>query len=105
MNTSGIRQDCHTKMRSPTFGVFDISAFAGELAAINLFRQDMSAFDNFPRIKVGNFFERMVGEEVEFPPPRAGGQSKIPVTIPEFSAVIANPPYLKSQKQDDMNPK
>jgi type I restriction-modification system DNA methylase subunit len=84
---------------------FDISAFAGELAAINLFRQDMSAFNNFPRIVVGNFFDRTVGEQVEFPPARAGGQTKIPVAIPQFTSVVANPPYLKSQKQDDLNPK
>jgi hypothetical protein len=65
----------------------------------------MSAFNNFPRIVVGNFFDRTVGEQVEFPPARAGGQTKIPVAIPQFTSVVANPPYLKSQKQDDLNPK
>jgi type I restriction-modification system DNA methylase subunit len=83
---------------------FDISAFATELAAINLFRQDMAAFDNFPRVIPGNFFDRSVGEAWEFPPPRSGGQKKIPVAIPQFGSVVANPPYLKSQKQDDLDP-
>ncbi len=94
----------HADMLSKIWG-FDISAFAAELAAINLFRQDMDAYDNFPRVISGNFFDRKVGEEWEFPPPRAGGQLKIPVAIPQFTAVVANPPYLKSQKQDDLNPK
>ncbi|HEX8817284.1 MAG TPA: N-6 DNA methylase [Terriglobales bacterium] len=94
----------HSDALSNIWG-FDISAFATELAAINLFRQDMKAFDNFPRVIPGNFFDRSVGEEWQFPPPRAGGQTKIPVAIPQFASVVANPPYLKSQKQDDLNPK
>lgn len=93
----------HSDALSKIWG-FDISAFATELAAINLFRQDMAAFDNFPRIIPGNFFDRSVGEPWEFPPPRAGGQKKIPVAIPQFGSVVANPPYLKSQKQDDLDP-
>ena len=49
---------------------FDISPFATELAAINMFRQDFSEFENFPRVVPGNFFEREPGMIVEFPPPR-----------------------------------
>jgi len=94
----------HSDALSNIWG-FDISAFATELAAINLFRQDMAAFDNFPRVIPGNFFERTVGETWDFPPPRSGGQPKIPVAIPQFASVVANPPYLKSQHQDDLDPK
>ena len=93
----------HGALLSRLWG-FDISAFATELAAINLFRQDMSAFDNFPRVIPGNFFERFVGEEIPFPPAKAGGQDKITISIPQFSAIVANPPYLRSQHQDDLNP-
>ena len=93
----------HSDALSNIWG-FDISAFATELAAINLFRQDMAAFDNFPRVIPGNFFDRSLGEAWEFPPPRAGGQKKISVAIPQFTSVVANPPYLKSQKQDDLDP-
>jgi len=94
----------HGELLSRVWG-FDISAFASELASINLFRQDLSAFDNFPRIVSGNFFERLVGEEIPFPPARAGGQEKVVVEIPQFSAIVANPPYLRSQNQDDLNDK
>ena len=93
----------HGALLSRVWG-FDISAFATELAAINLFRQDMSAFDNFPRVIPGNFFERYVGEEIPFPPAKTGGQDKVTITIPQFSAIVANPPYLRSQHQDDLNP-
>jgi type I restriction-modification system DNA methylase subunit len=94
----------HGQLLSKLWG-FDISAFASELASINLFRQDMSAFDNFPRIVSGNFFVRRVGEEIPFPPARAGGQDTVVIEIPQFGAVVANPPYLRSQNQDDLNPK
>ncbi len=92
----------HGELLSKVWG-FDISAFATELAAINLFRKDLSAFDNFPRIISGNFFERHVGEEIPFPPARVGGQDKVVIEIPQFSAIVANPPYLRSQNQDDLN--
>lgn len=94
----------HGELLSRVWG-FDISAFATELASINLFRQDMSAFDNFPRVVSGNFFERHVGEEIPFPPAKAGGQEKVVIGIPQFKAIVANPPYLRSQNQDDLNEK
>ena len=76
---------------------FDISPFAAEIAAINLFRQDLSAFDNFPRIVRGNFFELIPGQEILFPPARIGGLDKVFIRIPKFDAVIGNPPYLRSR--------
>lgn len=92
----------HDELLSTLWG-FDISPFAAELAAINLFRQDLSAFNNFPRIVAGDFFERRPGESIPFPPARTGGQKLIPVPIPQFDAVVGNPPYLRSQNQDDLS--
>jgi hypothetical protein len=72
---------------------------------INLFRQDMSEFENFPRIVPGNFFGRTPGETIHFPAPRvSSGSKKVPVPIPVFDCVIGNPPYLRSQNQDDLDP-
>ena len=94
----------HTKLLSIIWG-FDISPFAAELAVINLFRQDMAEFKNFPRIVSGNFFDRRPGETVDFPAPRmSSGPKKVPVPIPTFDCVIGNPPYLRSQNQDDLDP-
>ena len=97
------RQLDHGALLSNIWG-FDISPFAAELAVINLFRQDLSEFNNFPRVLCGDFFERTVGEKVDFPPARGGTQPKVALTIPEFDAVVANPPYLRSQHQDDLDP-
>ena len=75
---------------------FDISPFATELAAINLFRQDLSEFENFPRVVPGNFFKREPHMTVEFPPPRVTprGLQTVPVQIPIFDCVIGNPPPI-----------
>lgn len=94
----------HEAILSALWG-FDISAFAAELAAINLYRQNFAAFDNFPRIVPGDFFERDPGEEVPFPPAKSGPQKKVVIPIPTFDAVVGNPPYLRSQNQDDLSPK
>ena len=93
----------HAELVAGLWG-FDISPFAAELAAINLFRQDMAAFDNFPRIVVGSFFDRRPGEDIPFPPARAGGQDRVTIELPKASAIIGNPPYLRSQSQDDLDP-
>ena len=84
---------------------FDLSPFAAELAAINLFRQDLSEFENFPRVVTGNFFDRDPGQTVEFPPPHVthDDMSKVPTPIPIFDSIIGNPPYLRSQNQDDLD--
>lgn len=93
----------HENLLSILWG-FDISAFAAELAAINLFRQNLSVFNNFPRIVPGDFFKLSPGQNVPFPPAKGGGQEKIMIPIPKFNTIIGNPPYLRSQNQDDLNP-
>lgn len=94
----------HKDLLSIIWG-FDISPFAAELAVINLYRQDMAEYENFPRIVPGNFFDKLPGSTVDFPPPRAAtGLKKVPVPIPQFDCVIGNPPYLRSQNQDDLDP-
>ena len=71
-----------------------------------MFRQDFSEFENFPRVVPGNFFEREPGMTVEFPPPRVTrhGLKKVPIPVPLFDCIIGNPPYLRSQNQDDLDP-
>ena len=85
---------------------FDVSPFAAELAVINLYRQDMSEYENFPRINVSDFFSRSPTDTIEFPAPQqASGTKKVPVPIPQFDSIVGNPPYLRSQNQDDLDPK
>ncbi len=96
--------DSHDNLLSLIWG-FDLSPFAAELAAINLFRQDLTSFFNFPRIVSGSFFDRAPSERHDFPPSTAGSSGKIPITLPAFDVVVGNPPYLRSQHQDDLDPR
>jgi len=100
-DTGGLR---HAELLPLIWG-FDLSPFAAELAVINLFRQDLAEFHNFPRVLSGDFFDRRPGEEVQFPPARNDVQKKVTLRIPQFDAIVANPPYLRSQQQDDLDPK
>lgn len=103
---SKVHGKSHNEILPKIWG-FDLSPFATELASINLYRQNLSSFDNFPRIVPGSFFDRSVGEKIEFPPPKPpadGAPKKLKVPIPAFDAIIANPPYLRSQNQDDLDP-
>ena len=94
----------HKELLSTIWG-FDISPFATELAVINMYRQDMSEFENFPRIVPGNFFDHKPSQSVEFPAPRFSTKTmKVSVPIPYFDCIVGNPPYLRSQNQDDLNP-
>lgn len=90
----------------PIIWGFDISPFASELAVINLYRQDLSQFENFPRVVTGSYFDRQPGQAVKFPSPQltAGGTQKIDVPVPQFDCILANPPYVRSQHQDDLDP-
>src|SRR5450756_133015 len=83
----------------------DISHFPTELAVINLCRQDFTQPNNFPRVVTSDFFDVELGDTHFFPAPRAGyGQQKDPIEVPAFDAVVGNPPYLRWQKLDDLDP-
>jgi type I restriction-modification system DNA methylase subunit len=92
----------HSQLLRQIWG-FDISPFATELSVINLFRQDFSEFDNFPRIVCKSFFELKPNDLIPFPPAQGGGTgNKILEPIPRFDSIVGNPPYLRSQNQDDL---
>ncbi len=94
----------HKELLSIIWG-FDVSPFAAELAVINLYRQDMAEYENFPRINVSNFFSRNQNDTIDFPAPQqASSMKKVPVPIPVFDCIVGNPPYLRSQNQDDLDP-
>lgn len=94
----------HKDLLSIIWG-FDISPFAAELAVINLYRQDMAEFENFPRIVPGNFFERTPGQTVNFPAPRiTSGIKKIPVPIPIFDCIVGNPPICVRRIRTTLTP-
>ena len=96
----------HKKLLSQLWGV-DIAHFPAELATINLFRQDLSDYANFPRILSKDFFEIRVGQPFQFPPPKASLDSQftlIAEEIPIFDAAVGNFPYIRQELINRQHP-
>jgi type I restriction enzyme M protein len=92
-------QSAHHRLLAQLWGV-DIAHFPAELATINLFRQDLSDPDNFPRILVRDFFEITPDATFRFPPPRTGDEfgEFIEEPMPVFDAVVGNFPYIRQER-------
>ena len=89
----------HKQLLPQIWGV-DIAHFPAELATINLFRQNLSDYANFPRIIVKDFFEVKPGDTFDFPPPKAdlsSGFTKIKDPIPQFETVVGNFPFIRQE--------
>lgn len=80
----------------------DISHFPAMLSVINLYKQDVTQTDNFPRIIRDDFFNLEAGKEVRFPDPSYHA-AKISVAIPEFDGIASNFPFI--QQEDIPNKK
>jgi hypothetical protein len=87
----------HEEILGRIWGV-DVGKFPAELSTINLFRQDASNFENFPRILNRNIFDIKRGDRFEFPPPNAGkNYIKIKVKLPEFYGIVGNFPFIRQE--------
>lgn len=87
----------HEDILEKIWGI-DIGQFPAELSTINLFRQDVSNFENFPRVVNRNIFDVRKGDNFEFPPPNAGkNYVKINIQIPEFYGLIGNFPFIRQE--------
>ena len=78
----------------------DISHFPAILSVINLYKQDVSQTDNFPKITREDFFNLNVGDKVSFPA-STDYKKKIELTIPQFDAIASNFPII--QQEDIQN--
>ncbi len=87
----------HNQLLDRIWG-FDIAKFPAELATINLFRQDVSNFQNFPRVRRTDIFQVNKGAEYDFPLPSANKASpKIKVQLPQFNSIVGNFPFIKQE--------
>ncbi len=92
------KRKTHHELLNQVWG-FDISGFPAELATINLCRQDLSDYLNFPRVLAQDFFEVLPGASFEFPPPKKTAKTgeRVNVKIPEFDALLGNFPYIRQE--------
>jgi len=87
----------HNELLDKIWG-FDIAKFPAELATINLFKQDISNLENFPRVRRTDIFEVNKGDEFDFPPPSASKAfNKIKKRVPEFNAIVGNFPFIRQE--------
>jgi len=87
----------HNELLDKIWG-FDIAKFPAELATINLFKQNVSNFENFPRVRRTDIFQVNKGDSYDFPPPSVSKTyNKIKVTIPEFNAIVGNFPFIRQE--------
>lgn len=80
----------------------DISHFPAILSVINLYKQDVTATDNFPRVMRNDFFNLEVGQKVVFPDTHDHNRH-IEVPIPTFDGIASNFPFI--QQEDIPNEK
>lgn len=89
----------HVELLSQLWGV-DIAPFPAELATINLFRQRIAEYGNFPRIICRDIFHISPGDRFPFPPPKMDLEHPeiIEEPFPYFDAIIGNFPYVSADK-------
>ncbi|MDW8309430.1 MAG: N-6 DNA methylase, partial [Verrucomicrobiales bacterium] len=95
----------HTRLLEQIWGI-DIAPFPAELAVINLFRQDLSAAANFPRVACRDFFTLSPGDTLPFPPPKMDldRPETIQEPIPLFDAIVGNFPYVSQDQIEKADP-
>ncbi len=88
----------HKELLSKLWGV-EIANFPASLATVNLFRQDIRDYRNFPHIIPEDFFKVNPGDKFYFPPPKVseGEFEKIEEEIPLFDGLVGNFPYIRQE--------
>lgn len=74
----------------------DVSHFPAILSVINLYKQDVTKTDNFPRVTRDDFFNLNVGDNIIFPDPR-NYKKQITLQIPQFEAIASNFPFIQQE--------
>ena len=94
----GGRRKPHHQLLNQVWG-FDIAGFPAELATINLYRQDLHDYLNFPRVLSKDFFDVMPGQEFEFPPPKKTVRTgdRVKGAVPKFDALVGNFPFIRQE--------
>lgn len=80
----------------------DISHFPAILSVINLYKQDVSQPNNFPRVIRDDFFNLYANKEISFPDPINHAKHYI-VPLPKFDGIASNFPFI--QQEDIPNDK
>ena len=87
----------HRELLNQIWG-FDSGKFPAELSTINLFRQKVDDFENFPRIQCSDIFDVFSGKTFDYPPAEQGKYSnKVPLAVPPFDGLVGNFPFIRQE--------
>lgn len=85
----------HTQLLELIWGN-DVSHFPAILSVINLYKQNVTQTNNFPRITRDDFFNLNVGNKVNFPD-SLNYKNQIELEIPQFDAIASNFPFIQQE--------
>lgn len=85
----------HSELLSQIWGN-DVSHFPAILSVINLYKQDVTQTDNFPRVMRNDFFNLDVGNVIEFPDTKDNFRHQS-VAIPPFNGIASNFPFIQQE--------
>lgn len=94
-------QEKHSDLLNQIWGN-DVSHFPAILSVINLYKQDVTETDNFPRVIREDFFNLEVGKNISFPDPH-NHKRHVDVKMPLFDGIVSNFPFI--QQEDIPNEK
>ena len=87
----------HSELLTRIWGI-DIGKFPAELSTINLFRQEVANYENFPRVICSDIFNVHKGIIFRFPPPNASKHfDKVELKLPEFNGLVGNFPFIRQE--------
>lgn len=85
----------HTNLLNHIWGN-DVSHFPAILSVINLYKQDVTQTDNFPRVMRDDFFKLYQGQEMVFPDSH-DYKKHLSVNIPLFDGIASNFPFIQQE--------
>lgn len=88
-------KEVHTELLSQIWGN-DVSHFPAILSVINLYKQDVTQVDNFPRVMRDDFFNLKLGKLIDFPDSKNYAK-RINVPIPQFDGIASNFPFIQQE--------
>lgn len=88
----------HRRLLAQLWGI-DIARFPAELATINLYRQKIEDYANFPKVQSEDFFKVKPGQTFKFPPPKPTEDRDFMVeeNLPVFDGAVGNFPYIRQE--------
>ncbi|GBD87080.1 putative type I restriction enzymeP M protein [bacterium BMS3Abin03] len=87
----------HEELLGKIWGI-DIGKFPAELSTINLFRQNVANYENFPRVICTDIFDVRKGMVFKFPPPNASKNfEKVELPLPAFGGLVGNFPFIRQE--------